>query len=674
MEQQLAQNNALIDRTQNNASADAWFLSDKFKAGLVYKQLASMEYTYVIGMDVGAGESMIYMAAKRKRQDGDADDITPRSIMENGKVLSALCFDNGKTIIGKSAFNRPKFYLDFKKSPNKWNREYDSQHTYRDLMKAFIEKLWKQTLKNNGAELRKAVEEQKVLLTVGCPASPEWTDPKSIQDYQKLLIEATGCEHVAVLPESTAAIMSAMQESYISGEDIDYSKGIAIYDAGSSTIDFTFVLVGKVLITRSYPIGGHKLDEMMLQKVLDDKGITGNQVAYEQKSDSLVELRTAKEEFYTELYPLKERKLNITLPNVPVVSYKIDNDFMDKVVNKEFKRNGDLDDDNSSATWIGLCREFINQTLLDIKGYDCGKVIITGGTSQVSQLREVIEKAYPGKVAPANNPAASVARGLCYAKSLEMNGRDHVEAFKENINSIADKGYEYFVKALASYVAPVVCDETQSAAAYMYANDITPRTVNKLADIIASEAGYNAALNGDTWKNKVCELFAEAFNSVQTEIYNEVNETSKKIYKPTIDSTPAELIAVNRDRIENVNIAAALNKAWIVEALPYTLKAAMSLFVGLLFNMIPIKNEKYSDWVSKKFEKGNVMLSTNQLTDFIADTNRESIISRMSRILYKEILNSKIGKEEFVSYVDCQAEIALGKVLFLVFDEKPNQA
>lgn len=702
MEQQLLQE---LQSTVPD-QADCWFLSDPFRMGMVYRQLTSMEYTYVVGLDVGGGESMAYIITKPKEQtkknpqEQKKDVLKAKALTMDSsgslKIHSMLCFTDHGVSIGREVAKHPGFIQNFKRSPKEWGNDYNQQYTYRDLMKAFISQLWKQILKYNDEDLQKAFDAKKVLLTVGCPASPEWTSPKAMTEYQKLLQEATGSEHVAVLPESTAAIMSAIlkpekdmeqhvndpQKESVSMEKINFEEGIAILDAGSISIDFTFVLLGKALITRSCPIGGHKLDEMMLQTALEDSGKTEAEIPEEQKPEILLQLRGYKEDFYPEQISLGRKSIDIwgrnkdgeidrDAPPSFQLKFAMNRDFMERAMSKVFRPQGVLGPETS---WIEICKEFIWQTKEQIGNYPFGKVVITGGTSQVAQWKQAVEDVYRGRVVPSQNPASSVARGLCYAKSLEMNGRDYVDAFQQSIQKKGEQGYKEFAGALASYTAYIVCDEAQKVTTKM-AQDKIPTTVSDLANCVKANVENNNALMGDIGKEKTCKLFAEAFQSVQSEIYEKVNETSQKIYEPTIPSTPVTLTVSDRNIIENMDISSLINAAWINKVLPTTLYSSLStMLVFAIWLICPMNSEKIDKWLQRKLSRERERLSENQLIKIAADLklNRKSIVSKVSKTICKKIQEDEIGKKEFQAYVQRQAEIALGKVLFLVFDEQPR--
>jgi len=69
---------------------------------------------------------------------------------------------------------------------------------------------------------------------VGCPSG--W-DEETRAEYQKLF-EGAGLKTVRIVPESRAALMTALEQGYLSIEDARSS--VLIIDIGSSTTDFTY--------------------------------------------------------------------------------------------------------------------------------------------------------------------------------------------------------------------------------------------------------------------------------------------------------------------------------------------------------------------------------------------------------------------------------------------------
>ena len=145
----------------------------------------------------------------------------------------------------------------------------------------YIAELWKNARRFDEL-LSSAAEGGDVLLVVGCPASPDWTGTEEMRRFAELVRAATGCANVAILPESNAAMMNAAcSDAAGSGgapdRPLDIMGGILIYDAGSSTIDVTYVLMGRLMLIMSLETGGHDLDTAIRRRALLDNGLTGGE-------------------------------------------------------------------------------------------------------------------------------------------------------------------------------------------------------------------------------------------------------------------------------------------------------------------------------------------------------------------------------------------------------------
>ena len=205
--------------TSKTANINGWFLNEPFNQSMVYQQLTNMKYTHVLGLDIGHGETVVYLSALKavKKPDGKKNaepeieaEIRKVPVNKEGdsRIATMIGFVGEKVIIGSKAGKAPEFYQHFKVVPALWGKNYRTK-TFRQLMQAFIRELWNGIIRFNPV-VENVAQEGKLLIAVGCPSSPDWTNAKAVEDYRKLITEATGCKNVTVLAESTAAIMSAV--------------------------------------------------------------------------------------------------------------------------------------------------------------------------------------------------------------------------------------------------------------------------------------------------------------------------------------------------------------------------------------------------------------------------------------------------------------------------------
>lgn len=695
--------------TQKN-SVPSWFMSNPFEKNLVYSRLLGMDFDYVIGMDIGHGEAMVYAFSRVKTVDEKGNIVVKPSVdrlqmnhEDDAKLPTLIRFTDDKAIIGKGAKKSPGFYQHFKTEPSKWDTKIDMVHTHEYLMKAFIRTLWAQVLQYQPA-IAASAEKGRVLITVGCPSSEDWTSVEAMQKYQNLIISATKCKNVSVLPESTAAIMAAVlcveetSPKYV----LKLDKGIAVVDAGSSTIDFTYVRLGKNLITRSLKLGGHDLDEQMLEVAVEESGLSKDVIPDEQRQTILVQMREIKESYYPEQLSLGVKTIDIwgvdadgkASPDIASdyqLKFVANKSFMDKALNrKSIQLYGHLSEKES---WLKLCEDFIYYTKTLISSYD--KIILTGGTSFVTELKELVDRIYGGNVIRSRDPSSSVAKGLCYAKSLENQGRDYMEQYKKDVAAIGAANYKAFITSLAEYMSKLVYqDMADSAAAFTKVNGGV--TVRQFLDDINVRARKNDRLVGKAGKAKLSELFLKYLSEGTLAVHAKTNEISSKIYGTTLNSPP-KLSKLTEEQaleiIQGFNLTSFINESWTSTIIPSTVFSIFSTILFFVGSCFLIAGQLIVGAVL--FSLSTVLDSTavqQRLTGHTSTMNMrlsQGTILRLSRVIHDEdraktniakatekatqaMMSSGLLKDNFMDSISEQAEIALGKVLFLVYDEKPN--
>lgn len=722
---------------QKAAGQNCWFLNEPFTQNAVYQQLTNMKYTHVLGLDIGHGETVVYKCVLKSVTETDEKGKNPRAVIKTDinkavvnkegveRIATMIGFDGGKVIVGSKAAKYPDFYQHFKKEPALWGSDYNKKYTFGQLMEAFIRELWSGIIRFN-PEVEAAAKENKLLIAVGCPSSPAWTNPTAVQDYQTLVGKATGCAHVAVLAESTAAIMSAVQdvneinaelenqEKDPSGEKkkkaIHLNRGLAVIDAGSSTIDFTYVLLGKKLITRSLAVAGHALDEQILEVALNtakkESGLTKKNIPEEQIPEIMIQIREFKEQFYPDQISLGYKPIQIWGRNAQGeadrdldsgLSFKVgcNKENMDKALNRKATQ---LDPFKDSQSWAYQFRDFVRYCraliCVDKDGkLLCDKIILTGGTSHVQALRDIVREEYPEcEILNSRDCSASVAKGLCYAKSMEIKGGGSVEGYKKDIAKLATTYYGSFVLELAGYLAGQVCGDIQHViAAYTAAKDTV--TAGQLLDEINKRVHKNDKLSGNACKERVKELFTKYLQTSQTEIHEKVNAVSKDIYganMTAIPEVPQMTAAELKEMTDQLDIAGTLNNTWlntIVAGINFAAIRNVLWTLSVVTWEIPVLSAALAGLALLSDSEG----AQQKIMQFIL-RNKTEIPHRMLKRIAKSVADPKkrakleadsarktvnnmkdhgILKNEFITCITEQAEMALGKVLFLVYDEQP---
>ncbi len=714
-----------------------WCLNEEFKTNVVYSRLETMDFTYVVGMDIGDGESMVRLFDLEKNE----IQKMKFNFEDDGKLPTKIAFDKkGNAVIGKSAAKYPNFKEHFKLPPSQWDTTAlvldGKSYTYKSLMIYFIKTLWNSILKedNSKDDLKAAMEQNKLLIAVGCPSSTKWTDPAEARQYQDLIIEATGYNYTALLAESTAAIMSAVCTKGTSKVWFDLDMGLAIIDAGSSTIDFTYVLLGKKLITASLNTAGSELDERLFDVALKESNLTRNDIPEEQLPSILTEIRGFKEIYYPEELDLGPKSPPIwgldangkgdkRIRGDKRLDYFFDKDFVTKAINMKYKQHPN----DKEMSWKERCEKFISDCFALVDKEYCRGIILTGGTSFVTELKDLVVDVYKGRdgeikepgegkeyteieiplqhastangetdnnnkitctVIESSNRDASVANGLCYAKAMEIRGRSQVAAYKSSVDEIANSSYHFgFLPEMAEYLSKAVCDDMLDVLNSFVEQNKTIY-VNELLDNCNLKAQKDPKLTGEEAKDKIGGLFKKQFQNTQSALVDVVNKTSKNVYGAELNYVPKLSQLTDRELqelMEILDLSTIINEAWLkgtvlANAVKTTMKAALLAVdimvaiinsVATVLNSTGIKGDDLKKRLVKFTTNNQTQISQQKLRELQGKLSNEQDRAKIVADCISSIRKSNIFEDEFKSYIADAAEAYLGKVLFLVYDEQP---
>ncbi len=444
-----------------------YYLNEEYTSGRAERELQgrlaavpAAEPCFV-GLDVGHGETCATFLYKNAAGNWET---APLFFDGNEKVVaSMISYGSGGVKTGRSA--RADGIKEFKIKPACWDNNITNNKTYGEVLEDFIEAVWKELLSANSTNsaFTGAVQNGSLVLCAGCPSSPDWTE--HMDDYAGLLRKATGCGHIVIQPESNAAVMDAVCSK--SAQDAGLTRGVAIFDAGSSTIDFTYILPGVILITGSIGVAGSDIDHAVCRKALAAGGRAGETVL----PASEVDVRFAKEEFYNAQGATGGTQKVLTLVGGAAVLYTLSGEFMDDALGMAlpgFPNEPGL----RGMSWSEAVGGFVSDMLKRVKqsGHGCGSVILTGGTSKVTQFQNIVRERYEEAFGQSpclilsENPSASVSSGLCSIALRES------EAFSA-LNDMKDS---------AGAAAKTLCDEMLKSAAEKIVRRSTSRAVDAM--------------------------------------------------------------------------------------------------------------------------------------------------------------------------------------------------
>ena len=292
---------------------------------------------------------------------------------------------------------------------------------------------------------------------VGCPSG--WT-AQNRDDYRDVFQEA-GLSTVRIVPESRAALMTALEQGYLSIEDTRAS--VLIVDIGSSTTDFTYCRDLDAQDVGHNILGSGLLDteifEMNLARQRDRKKIE-QLIAKYPHYRPIMEYwcREAKEAYFTgEDVPVELLK-RLPIGRGVVFDIRIDKVDADKILDKPL-------DALQGYSWRTAFDYALNETIENLGGAKEGQrpdtVLLTGGASRLPLVLPATKAAFPkARVVRGAEPEFAIARGLAWLGRFE-----YLHAsFKSEVKTHTDKGGAIFQKAekasrdLGQTLAPVLVD------------------------------------------------------------------------------------------------------------------------------------------------------------------------------------------------------------------------
>ena len=292
---------------------------------------------------------------------------------------------------------------------------------------------------------------------VGCPSG--WT-AQDREDYREVFQEA-GLLTVRIVPESRAALMTALEQGYLSIEDTRAS--VLIVDIGSSTTDFTYCRDLDAQDVGHNILGSGLLDteifEMNLARQRDRKKIEQLIEKYPHYRPIMEYwCREAKEAYFTGEDVRVELLKRLPIGRGVVFDIRIDKADADKILDKPLAAL-------HGYSWRKAFDYALNETIENL-GEAKGEqrpdtVLLTGGASRLPLVLPATKAAFPkARVVRGAEPEFSIARGLAWLGRFE-----YLHAsFKSEVKKHTDTGGAIYQKAekaskdLGQTLAPVLVD------------------------------------------------------------------------------------------------------------------------------------------------------------------------------------------------------------------------
>lgn len=452
----------------------------------------------VIGMDVGDGESAAYFTLLRNSDGTPVEKCEIKSLQikhDKNKIISDIQYQNKNIDIGLDHHTGGVLLQHFKRSPTDWDEECAQidgvSKTYQDVMRDFIAKLAQCIMAPNVNPQLADFKNKKteIAVFVGCPSAEIWTSPDNIDAYETLILEATGFQEAHVVPESTAAVFSSISSETESGV-LAPAKGIAVFDFGSSTADFTYISLGRTLAEISWTLGAASIEENIISKVLAEEGFSSLSIPITEWSELALNSRKEYKEAWfgdTDTSGLcvneDENEMSIafikrdeegnilyadpskkTRPQKNHIDFQLNNEFMDDVLNDmeipNVRENGKP---AAKGSWSDICRQFYQRCkgLMQTNNLNLDTIILTGGASKMDFVEDLCRSVFGEdvRIYRDTTPSFCVCRGLCQMAINRVKLEDIIDTDRKELENLVSQQIDIYRELGKTTVSESILEE-----------------------------------------------------------------------------------------------------------------------------------------------------------------------------------------------------------------------
>lgn len=426
---------------------------------------------------------------------------------------------------------------------------------------------------------------------VGCPSG--WKD-ETRAGYQKLF-EGAGLKTVRIVPESRAALMTALEQGYLSIEDARSS--VLIIDIGSSTTDFTYCQNMDAEDVGHNILGSGLLDteifKINLSRQKSRKNIEKLIKRYPHYQPIMEYwCRLAKEQYFTGQETMVEMIKRLPIDGGVLFEIRIDKKDADVILNTPLA-------ELNNYSWQTAFDYALRETIGSLGARSPDIVLLTGGASRLPLVLPATQKVFPNaKVVRGAEPEFAIARGLAWLGRFEFL---HASFQNSVAKMLANDGAVYSKARNASNIlgkkmAPVLVDA-------MAANCIVPVFQDWRSGKIKSLDEVEGELSGRVKKWLQSESAAAVlkpvietwFAELQRDIERETDPLCRDHGLPAMVLSLDDSQHINR-HLENLSVSApkvntmesdtALLGTTLTALIVSALLAKANLFAPLLMNPI----------------------------------------------------------------------------------------
>ena len=327
-------------------------------------------------------------------------------------------------------------------APTIWVKFKDRDQTNPDTK--IPTQLFTKTLFDELKDERKILGSNKSHFIVGCPSG--WSEAE--RDKYRDIFSQAGLKHVRIVPESRAALMTALEQGYLS---LDAARGaVLIVDIGSSTTDFTFCRDLDAEDVGHNALGSGLLDGLIFERNLarqPDRDKIEKLISKYPHYRPVMEYwcRLAKEQYFNGEEQPVEMLRRLPVGRGVIFEIRLDKSDADIILSQKIEVLTDTD--GRAQSWPQAFHLALRHTVDSLGGREPETVLLTGGASRLPLIAPACESAFPeAKILRGAEPEFAIARGLSWLGRFE-----HLhDRFKKAVTAQVSEGGQVYETALAS--------------------------------------------------------------------------------------------------------------------------------------------------------------------------------------------------------------------------------
>lgn len=420
-----------------------------------------------IGFDLGHGETALGRAYGRSMREPEILEFRGEK-----SFVTAVARTKQGVKIGADAVNLSLMG----KHPDVWVKFKGRDVTDKAIQEPTT--LFAKTLSETLTADKKIYGPNKSDFIIGCPSG--WSE--SDRENYKGLFEKAGLASTRIVPESRAALMTALEQGYL---DLEAARSsVLIVDIGSSTTDFTYCRD-----LEAEDVGHNILGSGLLDTIIFD--INMSRQTERKKIEQLIAkyphyrpimeywCRLAKEQYFNGEEKTVEMIKRLPIGKGVLFEIRIDKADAKKIMGTPLESlNG--------YTWPAAFGFALREAVDMLGGRDPETVLLTGGASRLPLVGPACEKGFPNaKVVVGAEPEFAIARGLAWLGRFE-----YLHAsFKSAVDSLVVEEGPIFQKAsaasrnLGGRIAPVLVDAMSEACVIPVFQDWRAGRIKSLDDV-----------------------------------------------------------------------------------------------------------------------------------------------------------------------------------------------